>query len=300
MSLAFEAQNQKSPPICSSLLRAQVGVGPPCRRGGGDEGGPRRGGARGVGASRKAQLPLPEFREGHERRAGLRQVRPRHLAKLRSAAALARLRPERGTDPGRELEGGRYEIHLPEPGRLLYATGVRKKKTPLEEFLETREQVVGSFDKLMARSDQAVAAAQETQRATEAMFQRLENYCSEKVPAQMVKALDAVAQEGIRKSLVSLNDTVARASQEIDGCRKSLSHLSWNWRLLTWATVVGLAKGLVGGAIGGGLVDYYLFSAKHVEMQRLAWWGRNLDTRMGQTPPKDQEKIRCWLNGGRL
>jgi len=186
------------------------------------------------------------------------------------------------------------------PERLLVASRVRKEKTPLEELLEVRNQIDSSVEKLLTRSDQALLAAQETQQRTEEMFLRLQKYCNEKVPAQMVKALDAVAQEGFQKSIATLNDGVAQAVQDINECRASLAHLSWNWRLLTVAVVVSLAVGLVGGAIGGGVVYSIFYSPKNIEMHRLAWWGRNLDTRMGQTPPRDRERIQRWLNGGKL
>jgi hypothetical protein len=184
--------------------------------------------------------------------------------------------------------------------RLLVASGVQKARTPLEELLEVRNQIDTSVAKLLTRSDQALLSAQETQRATEEMFLRLQKYCNEKVPAQMIKALDDMAQEGFQKSVASLNDSVAQAAQDITECRASLTNVSWNWRLLTVAVVVSLAVGLIGGAIGGGAVYYIFYSPKNIEMHRLAWWGRNLQTRMGQTLPKDQEKIQRWLNGGKL
>jgi anti-sigma factor RsiW len=186
------------------------------------------------------------------------------------------------------------------PERLLVASRVRQEKTPLEEMLGIRDQINISVEKLMTRSDKAVVSAQETQRATEEMFQRLQKYCDEKMPAQMVKILDAMAQEGFQKSLVTLDAKVAQAAQDIDRCRASLSHLSWNWRLLMGAAAVSLAVGLAGGAIGGGLVYSFFYSPKNIELHRLAWWGRNLDTRMGQTPSKDRERIQRWLNGGKL
>jgi hypothetical protein len=186
------------------------------------------------------------------------------------------------------------------PERLLVASGLRKERTPLEEMLGVRDQINSSVEKLMTKSEQALCSAQETQRATEEMFLRLQKYCSEKMPGQMVKTLDAMAQEGFRKSITILNESVAQAVQDIDRCRTSLTHLSWNWRLLMGAVAVSLTVGLAGGAIGGGLVYHLFFSPKNIELHRLAWWGRNLDTRMGQTPPKDQEKIRRWLNGGKL
>ena len=167
-------------------------------------------------------------------------------------------------------------------------------------MLEVRNQINSSITKLMSRSEQALVSAQETQRATEEMFQKLQKYCSEKVPDQMVKALDAMAQEGFQKSLVTLNNSVAHAVQDIKNCRTSLTDLSWNWRLLTVAAAVSLAVGLVGGAIGGGVVYSIFYSPKNIEMHRLAWWGRNLQARMDQTPPKDRERIRRWLNGGKL
>jgi len=184
--------------------------------------------------------------------------------------------------------------------RLLVASGVKKATTPLEELLEVRNQINSSITKLMTRSEQALVSAQETQRATEEMFQKLQKYCSEKVPDQMVKALDAMAQEGFRKSIAALNGSVAQAVRDIDRCRASLTDWSWNWRLLLAAITANLIVGIVGGALGVGLVYSLYFSEKNVEMQRLAWWGRNLQTRMEQTPPKDREKIRRWLNGGKL
>ena len=184
--------------------------------------------------------------------------------------------------------------------RLLVASGVKKATTPLEELLEVRNQINSSIAKLMTRSDQALVSAQETQRATEEMFQKLQKYCSEKMPDQMVKALDAMAQEGFRKSITTLNGSVAQAVRDIDRCRTSLTDLSWNWRLLLAGIAANLIVGIVGGALGVGLVYSLYFSEKNVEMQRLAWWGRNLQARMEQTPPKDREKINRWLNGGKL
>ena len=181
--------------------------------------------------------------------------------------------------------------------RLLVASGVNKARTPLEELLEVRNQINNSATKLMTRSDQALLSAQETQRATEAMFLRLQKYCDEKVPAQMVEVVDTMAREGFLKSIAPLNDSVAQAVQDITKCRASLTHVSWNWRLLTVAVVVSLAVGLVGGAIGGGAVYYIFYSPKNVELHRLAWWGRNLQTRMNETPPKERERIQRWLNG---
>lgn len=93
------------------------------------------------------------------------------------------------------------------PERLLVASGVKKEKTPLEEMLEIRGQMNSSVEKLMNKAEKAVLSAQETQRATDEMFQELQKYCSEKVPAQMVKALDAMAQEGFQKGIAPLSLT---------------------------------------------------------------------------------------------
>lgn len=186
------------------------------------------------------------------------------------------------------------------PERLLVASGVKKASTPLEELLEVRNQINSSVAKLMTRSDQALLSAQETQRATEEMFQKLQRYCSEKVPDQMVKALDAMAHEGFRTSIAALNGSVAQAVRDIERCRMSLTDLSWNWRLFLAAATANLIVGIVGGAFGAGLVYSLYFSEENIEMQRLAWWGRNLQARMEQTPPKDQERIKRWLNGGKL
>ena len=180
--------------------------------------------------------------------------------------------------------------------RLLVASGVQKASTPLEELLEARNQINNSVEKLLTRSDQALVSAQEAQRATEEMFQKLQKYCSEKVPAQMVKALDAMAQEGFNKSLVPLKDSVARAARDIDQCRDSLIRTSWNWRLMLGAGCAMFGMLL----IGGGLIYFLFFSARIAEMKRLSGWGHKLEARYGESSPKEREKLDQWLKGGKL
>lgn len=182
------------------------------------------------------------------------------------------------------------------PERLLAASGVQKERTPLEELLEVRDQINSSVEKLMTRSDRAVVSAQETQRATEEMFQRLQKYCNEKVPAQMVKVLDAMAQEGFQKSLVPLNESVAKAAHDIDRCREALTRWSWDWRLVLGAAATMLAT-LV---IGGGLIYYLFFSERIAEMKRLAGWGRKLEARYQASSPKERERLDQWFKGGKL
>ena len=180
--------------------------------------------------------------------------------------------------------------------RLLVASGVQKEKTPLEELLEVREQINSSVEKLMTRSDRAVLSAQETQRTTEEMFQRLQKYCNEKVPAQMVKALDDIARDGFQKSLMPLHESVAKAAHDIDRCRQTLTRWSWDWRLVLGAGATMLAT-LV---IGGGLI-YYLFSSERIaEMKRLAMWGQKLEARYQASSPKERERLDQWFKGGKL
>ena len=182
------------------------------------------------------------------------------------------------------------------PERLLVASGVRKEKTPLEEMLEIRDQMNSSVEKLMNTADKAVVSAQETQRATEEMFQKLQKYCSERMPAQMVKALDAMAQEGFQKSLVPLHAGVAKAAQDIDRCRNSLTRTSWNWRLMLGAGSTMLAVLL----IAGGLIYYLFFSVRIAEMKRLSGWGQKLEARYQTSSPKERGKLDQWFKGSKL
>ena len=180
--------------------------------------------------------------------------------------------------------------------RLLVASGVKKASTPLEELLEVRKQIDGSVEKLLTRSDQALLAAQETQRATDEMFQKLQKYCSERVPAQMVKALDTMAREGFEKSLVPLKESAAWAAHDINKCRDRLNRFSMDWRLMLWAGGTVIAALM----IGGGLIYYVFFSERIAEMKRLAMWGKKLEARYGASSPKERERLDQWFKGGKL
>jgi hypothetical protein len=180
--------------------------------------------------------------------------------------------------------------------RLLEASGVKKASTPLEELLEVRNQINNSVGKLLTKSDQALLAAQESQQATEEMFLRLQKYCNEKVPAQMVKVLETVAQEEFQKCLDPLRAGVAQAVQDIVSCRQSLSFMSWNWRLMLGAGSTMFAVLLV----AGGLIYYLFFSVRIAEMKRLSAWGHTLETRYQASSPKEREKLDQWFRGGKL
>lgn len=180
--------------------------------------------------------------------------------------------------------------------RLLVASGVQKEKTPLEELLEVRDQINSSIEKLFTKGEKAAITAQENQRATEEMFQRLQKYCNEKVPAQMIKALDTMALKGFNESLQPLKDSVASAAHDIDQCRKSLTRLSWEWRLVLGAGCTVVAA-LV---IGSSLIYYLLFSERMAEMRRVENLGKKLETRYQHSSAKEREKFDQWFKGGKL
>jgi hypothetical protein len=175
---------------------------------------------------------------------------------------------------------------------LMEAAGLRKDRAPLEELLQIKEQMTGSFDKLMTEAHRAIVSAQQTQDASEKMFQQLQKYCSEKVPEQMVKALDAVARDGFQKSLIPLDDSFVRAARDIDYCRDRLTRLSWNWRMLVGPVAAGVAAVLV--LVG---LMYGMFHREFADMKRYAEWGRRVEAKVLSCEAKDRKALFGWFGG---
>jgi len=99
----------------------------------------------------------------------------------------------------------------------------------------------------------------------------LRKYCSETVPAQMVAALDEMAQKNFRGSLKPLDESVVKAVRAIEECAHSLNRVSWSARLLVGPVITAFVMALIGVCL-----VRCEFSEQASEAKRYEAWGRKI------------------------
>ena len=152
------------------------------------------------------------------------------------------------------------------------------------------------YQALLDRAENASAWAQQAQDQTDQSYRRLNDYIRKELPPQLVKAFEEASQKEIACALRPLHDSVSKASGRIDSCSDDLAGISWNWRIMFLAVMVGIATVTVGTA----LVRCTILDSHFEESMRYELWGRDVVDRMEKSPPKERERIRRWLDGGKL
>lgn len=178
--------------------------------------------------------------------------------------------------------------------KLLDACGVKESgvtSRPVQDQ-ESRKYYEALFD----RVENASSRAEQAQDQTDQSYKLLNNYIRKELPTHLVQAFEEVSQKEIACTLRPLHDSVSKASGRIDSCSEDLARISWNWRLMVLAVVVGIAT----VAFGAIMVRCTLLDSHFEEAKRYEIWGRDLIARMEKSSPKERERILKWVRGGKL
>lgn len=141
-------------------------------------------------------------------------------------------------------------------------------------------------------SEKSLALVQETKRAIQGFSQQLQGFSSEKVLARMVAVLTEVIERGLQKSLTPLHEGVERATREIEGYRKNLWLLSWDWRLMMAPALAVLLTAIVGGSLVRMAVTGLLNEERYYGA-----WARKVEAKIRAYPPKEQAEIYRRIGG---
>ncbi len=152
------------------------------------------------------------------------------------------------------------------------------------------------YQALLDRAENASASARQAQDQTDQCYRRLNDYVRRELPPQLVQAFQEVSQQEIARALRPLHDSTSQAAGRIDSCAEDLARMSWNWRLMVLAVLVGIAT----VSLGTALVRWTLLDSRFEEAKRYEIWGRDVADRMKNSSPKERERIFRWVRGGEL
>jgi len=178
--------------------------------------------------------------------------------------------------------------------KLLEACGVKSPEVPSRPTQDQESRKY--YQALLDRAENASAWAQQAQDQTDQSYKLLNDYIRKELPHQLVKAFEEVSQNEIASTLRPLHNSVSQASGRIDSCSEDLARISWNGRIMWFAVLVGIATVTVGTA----MVRCTLLDSHFEEAKRYEIWGRDVAARMEKSSPKERERIRKWVNGGKL
>jgi len=173
--------------------------------------------------------------------------------------------------------------------KLLRASGMKAPQGSPQKRLEQLELMLNM---VMDDLKNGTVQAKLNHDRSENIIEKLENFAEQKMPAQMTRALEAMAQKDLNTALQPLQISVAKAVHQIESCGSDLSKISWKTRLLVGPFIVGLFTAL----IGAGMVRC-THSDTVSEATRYELLGRTVEKRFAQYDPEQQQKLYNWISG---
>jgi hypothetical protein len=142
----------------------------------------------------------------------------------------------------------------------------------------------------------ASSRALQAQDETDQNYRSLDAYIQAELPAKLVQAFEQAARNQVPGALGPFDEAVRLASRRIDSCADKLASLPWNARIIWVAVLIGMST----VSLGAALVRWTIIEDKFKEERRFELYGRQFAARMESTPPRDRQRIRTWLDGGKL